>query len=110
MREIKLTPAGGERHTRSVAIGWRGVIIIWGSLQERRATTQVMLGLSLRARWDATLVYIVIDTAYYTHLFDFIISILLMFSFFNSTLGKINVQLIRFIMNKERSLYLFKVF
>ena len=27
-----------------------------GSLQERQATTHVMLGLSLRARWDATLV------------------------------------------------------
>ena len=27
-----------------------------GSLQERQATTQVMLGVSLRARWDATLV------------------------------------------------------
>ena len=26
------------------------------SLRERRATTQVMLGVSLRARWDATLV------------------------------------------------------
>ena len=28
------------------------------SLQERRGTTQVMLGVLLRARWDATLVYI----------------------------------------------------
>ena len=27
-----------------------------GSLRESRATTQVMLGVSLRARWDATLV------------------------------------------------------
>ena len=27
-------------------------------LQERRATMQVMLGMSQRARWDATLVYI----------------------------------------------------
>ena len=26
------------------------------AVQERRATTQVMLGVSLRARWDATLV------------------------------------------------------
>ena len=34
-----------------------GVIMMWGgSLQERRTTTQVMLGVSLRARWDATLV------------------------------------------------------
>ena len=52
-------PAGDETSlasgTRSVAIGWRGVIIMWGSLQERLATTQVMPGLSLRARWDATL-------------------------------------------------------
>ena len=30
---------------------------MWGgSLQESRATTQVMRGLSLRARWDATIV------------------------------------------------------
>ena len=48
-----------ERHTRSLAIGRRGVIIMWGSLQERRATTQVMLGVSLRARWDATLVNVI---------------------------------------------------
>ena len=34
------------------------VLIMWGTLQERRATTQVMLGVSLRARWDATLVII----------------------------------------------------
>ena len=32
--------------------------VVGGSLQERRATTQVMLGVSLRARWDATLVCI----------------------------------------------------
>ena len=31
---------------------------MWGSLQEMRATTLVMLGVSLRARWDATLVII----------------------------------------------------
>ena len=30
-------------------------------LRERRATTQVMLGVSLRARWDATLVPTMID-------------------------------------------------
>ena len=30
---------------------------VGGSLQERRATAQVMLGVSLRARWDATLVH-----------------------------------------------------
>ena len=67
MREIK-TPAwkscrrrgvSRERHTRSVAIGRRGEIIMWGSLQERRDITQVMLGVSLRARWDATLVDII---------------------------------------------------
>ena len=30
------------------------------SLQERRATMQVMLGVTLRARWDASLVIIII--------------------------------------------------
>ena len=35
-----------------------------GSLQERRATTQVMLGVSLRARWDATLVPIIVQSSY----------------------------------------------
>ena len=30
------------------------------SLQDRRATMQVMLGVSLRARWDATLVHLII--------------------------------------------------
>ena len=29
------------------------------SLQERQATMQVMLGVSLRARWDATLVIVI---------------------------------------------------
>ena len=33
------------------------------SLQERRATMQVMLGVSLRARWDATLVIIINQNA-----------------------------------------------
>ena len=64
MRETKLPHAVLQAARRlSLASGtaerchWpEGVIIIWGSLQERRATTQVMLGLSLRARWDATLV------------------------------------------------------
>ena len=32
---------------------------VWVSLQERRATIQVMLGMSLRARWDATLVNVI---------------------------------------------------
>ena len=70
MREIKLHMQvlqrrgfSGERHTRSVAISRRGVIIMWGSLQESRATTQVMLGVSLRARWDATLVIIIRKTS-----------------------------------------------
>ena len=31
-----------------------------GSLWERRATTQLMLGVSLRARWDATVVIVII--------------------------------------------------
>ena len=31
-----------ERHTRSVAIGRSGVIIMWGSLQERRTTTELI--------------------------------------------------------------------
>ena len=34
------------------------------SLQERRATMQVMLGVSLQARWDATLVCIIILNNY----------------------------------------------
>ena len=38
------------------------------SLQEMRATMQVMLGLSLRARWDATLVIIIIITRVASHL------------------------------------------
>ena len=33
---------------------------VGGSLHERRATTQVMLGVSLRARWDPTLLIIII--------------------------------------------------
>ena len=33
------------------------------SLQERQATMQVMLGMSLRAIWDATLVHIIIMRA-----------------------------------------------
>ena len=54
MREIKLRVqvlrrlANGPCHWSE---GYVGV-----SLQERRATMQVMLGVSLRARWDATLV------------------------------------------------------
>ena len=32
------------------------------SLRERRATTQVMLGMSLRARWEATLVFSILCT------------------------------------------------
>ena len=63
MREMKLPNAVLQaamrlsRAAHAERCHWpEGVIIIWGSLQERRATTQVMLGLSLRARWDATLV------------------------------------------------------
>ena len=45
---------------RPLASGARGALplvggVCWVSLQERRATMQVMLGMSLRARWDATL-------------------------------------------------------
>ena len=66
MRELKLRvqvlrPAGAiERHAWSLAIGRRGVNYVGVSLQETRATMQVMLGVSLRARWDATLVHVMI--------------------------------------------------
>ena len=62
---MHLTPEGGpnEGCVRSLAIGRRhnkvGV-----SLQERRGTTQVMLGVSLRARWDTTLVIIITVKTY----------------------------------------------
>ena len=66
MRDIKLRMQvlqAARRLSRaahaSLAIGRRGVIIMWGSLQEMRATAQVMLGVSLRARWDATLVILI---------------------------------------------------
>ena len=61
MREIKLCvkilrPASGRSRAARVepchwSEGYVGV-----SLQESRATMQVMLGMSLRARWDTTLV------------------------------------------------------
>ena len=60
MREINLCmqvlPAARRlsRAAHAELCHW-SVIIMWGSLQERQATTQVMLGVSLRARWDATL-------------------------------------------------------
>ena len=57
MREMKLRLQflqAARRLSRagawSLAIGQRGVIIMWGSLKERRATKQVMLRVSLRAR------------------------------------------------------------
>ena len=62
---MHLTPEGGpnEGCVRSLAIGRRhnkvGV-----SLQERQGTTQVMLGVSLRARWDTTLVIIITVKTY----------------------------------------------
>ena len=62
---MHLTPEGGpnEGRVRSLAIGRRhnkvGV-----SLQEMRGTTQVMLGVSLRARWDTTLVIIITVKTY----------------------------------------------
>ena len=57
MREIKLR----VQVLRPLASVARGALPLVGgyvgvSLQERRATMQVMLGVSLRARWDATLV------------------------------------------------------
>ena len=59
---LRESPAAGQRALASGSRGachWseprRGVGV---SLQERRATMQVMLGVSLRARWDATLVII----------------------------------------------------
>ena len=66
MREIKLRMqscrrrgVSRERHTRSVAIGGRGVIIMWGVTAGKAShNTSKLLGLSLRARWDATLVEI----------------------------------------------------
>ena len=65
MREIKLRvkilrPANSRSPAARVepchlSEGYDGV-----SLQEMRATMQVMLGMSLRARWDATLVFVII--------------------------------------------------
>ena len=64
MQEMKLRvqvigPAG--RRSRAARIetcqwseGRHNYVVV--SLQERRATMQVMLGVSLRARWDATIV------------------------------------------------------
>ena len=49
----------------ALTIGARGALPLAGgdnvgvSLRERRATMQVMIGVSLRARWDATLVNII---------------------------------------------------
>ena len=51
----------------ALASGARGALPLVGghhnsvgvSLRKRQATTQVMLGLSLRARWDATLIHVV---------------------------------------------------
>ena len=67
MREIKLRMQvlqAARRLSRAAhaeRCHWRrGVIIMWKSLRERRATMQVMLEVSLWAIWDATLVYIII--------------------------------------------------
>ena len=58
MREIKLrvqvlrpTIASGARGDLPLVGG-----VCWGHCRKRRSTMQVMLGMSLRARWDATLV------------------------------------------------------
>ena len=59
LRVQSLRPALTSGRTWSLAIGRRGVNNNVGvSLPERRATMEVMLGVSLRARWDATLVII----------------------------------------------------
>ena len=52
-----LRPASGRSRVARLAIGRMGVGV---SLQENGATMQVMLGVSLRARWDATLVLIIL--------------------------------------------------
>ena len=72
MREIKLhvkilRPASGRSPAARVepchlSDGYVGV-----SLQEMRATMQVMLGMSLRARWDATLVILILLVTINTH-------------------------------------------
>ena len=56
--KLRASPAAGLSRLARVepchwAEGYVGV-----SLQERRATMQVMLGMSLRARWDTTLALI----------------------------------------------------
>ena len=56
----------GQALRAALASGTRGALSLVGgrhnnvgvSLRERRATTQVMLGVSRRARWDATLVQV----------------------------------------------------
>ena len=65
MREIKLRvkilrPASGRSPAARVEPCRWSEEYVGVSLQERRATMQVMLGMSLRERWDATLVIIII--------------------------------------------------
>ena len=71
---MKLRVQPCSRHSRAAHVKpchWsegRGV-----SLWDRRATMQVMLGVSLRARWDATLVIIIMNIwAYHDIIFNFI--------------------------------------
>ena len=60
MREIKLC----VQVLRPLASGAHGALplvggVCWGVTAGKRATMQVMLGMSLRARWDATLVCLI---------------------------------------------------
>ena len=53
--------------TATVVVGAYGLCThnVGGVTAGRRDTTQVMLGVSLRARWDTTLVIIIITTKTY---------------------------------------------
>ena len=61
MHEMKLRvqvlrPALASGERGALPFVGRASYLCWGSLQERRAKTQVMLEVSQRARWDASLV------------------------------------------------------
>ena len=65
MREIKLRvkilrPASGRSPAARVEPCYWSEGYVGVSLQERQAPMQVMLGMSLRARWDATLVHVIV--------------------------------------------------
>ena len=86
MHEIKLRlkilrPASGRSRAARVepchwSVGYVGV-----SLQERQATMQVMLWMSLWARWDATLVILIIIGLIYIKLYYIILKYSLKKSF-----------------------------